>query len=201
MKDSLVKDRLVCGITDNVTRERLLREEDLTLEKAVKICKAAELVRERSKELSATAAATVHAVRPTKKPNQRSWGAKKQTSTKQHTGNERSGDASGKKQGQTEERARKHHCRRCDTWHVSGQCPAWGQICGRCKGKNHYAKCCLTRPSRVDTVTDDQEDTEGFDLDSVSVTVDSVKAERDDWICPLLVNGSIVPVKLDTGHR
>ena len=64
LKDSLVKDRLVCGIADNVTRERLLREDDLTLEKAVKVCKAAELVKERSKELhpTPTSTTTVHAV-------------------------------------------------------------------------------------------------------------------------------------------
>ena len=43
LQDSLVKDRLVFGISDNATRERLLGEEGLTLEKAVKICKAAEL--------------------------------------------------------------------------------------------------------------------------------------------------------------
>ena len=33
LQDSLVKERLVCGIIENMTRERQLREEDLTLEK------------------------------------------------------------------------------------------------------------------------------------------------------------------------
>jgi len=108
-----VKDRLVCGITDNVTRERLLREEDLTRERAEKICNAAELVKERSKELSTTGAATVHAVLPTKKPR----GTKKQQTAKQHTDKEKSVDASAKKQGSPDDRARKHHCRQCDTWH------------------------------------------------------------------------------------
>ena len=32
LKDSFVKDRIVCGIYDNVLRERLLRETELTLE-------------------------------------------------------------------------------------------------------------------------------------------------------------------------
>lgn len=38
--DSLIKDRLVCGISNIGIRERLLREPELTLEKAVEICQA-----------------------------------------------------------------------------------------------------------------------------------------------------------------
>lgn len=38
LKDSLVKDRIVCGILDNGLKERLLREQDLTLDKAVNMC-------------------------------------------------------------------------------------------------------------------------------------------------------------------
>lgn len=38
--DSLIKDRLICGITNVGIRERLLRESDLTLEKAMDICRA-----------------------------------------------------------------------------------------------------------------------------------------------------------------
>jgi hypothetical protein len=37
LKDSLVKDRIVCGILDNGLKERLLREQDLTLDKAVNV--------------------------------------------------------------------------------------------------------------------------------------------------------------------
>ena len=41
--ESLEKDRLVCGVLGSRLRERLLREIDLMLEKAVAICKASEL--------------------------------------------------------------------------------------------------------------------------------------------------------------
>ncbi len=41
LRDSLVRDRIVCGIPDNGLRERLLHEPALTLEKAVNMCKAA----------------------------------------------------------------------------------------------------------------------------------------------------------------
>ena len=41
-KDSLIRDRIVLGVTDNHVRERLLRVPDLTLEKALEISRAAE---------------------------------------------------------------------------------------------------------------------------------------------------------------
>lgn len=37
---SLIRDRIVCGIRDDTVRARLLREADLTLAKAVDICRA-----------------------------------------------------------------------------------------------------------------------------------------------------------------
>ena len=42
-KDSLIRDRIVCGIRCDKTRSRLLRESDLTLQRAVDIlCRANE---------------------------------------------------------------------------------------------------------------------------------------------------------------
>ncbi|TRY73712.1 hypothetical protein TCAL_13892 [Tigriopus californicus] len=41
-EDDLMCDRIVCGIMSDTTRHRLLAEQDLTLEKAVKICQAEE---------------------------------------------------------------------------------------------------------------------------------------------------------------
>ncbi|XP_051920030.1 uncharacterized protein LOC127599857 [Hippocampus zosterae] len=49
LKDSLIKDRIVCGTNDSGLRERLLREENLTLDKCLKICRASEPSRENCK--------------------------------------------------------------------------------------------------------------------------------------------------------
>lgn len=43
LKDSLIRDRIVCGIRDGELKNRLLRESDLTLDRCIDICKAAEL--------------------------------------------------------------------------------------------------------------------------------------------------------------
>lgn len=132
LQDSLVKDRLVCGIIDNTTRERLLREEDLTLEKAVKVCKAAELVKERSRELQASSS-VIHTVnkngsarpktqRVSTKAQAQATGRAYQQSTARGTTSQ-----ANKGHGELSQRVKeKHHCRRCDNWHVSGKCPAYG---------------------------------------------------------------------------
>ena len=43
--DELIRDRIVCGIDSTQTRERLLRNTELTLEKAVTFCRAVETSR------------------------------------------------------------------------------------------------------------------------------------------------------------
>lgn len=52
LKDSLIKDRIVCGINNDQVRERLLREGDLTLERAVEICRAAEASKQQLRALA-----------------------------------------------------------------------------------------------------------------------------------------------------
>ena len=49
IKDSLIRDQIVVGINDPKLRERLLRETDLTLEKAIKLCRITEQSKEQSK--------------------------------------------------------------------------------------------------------------------------------------------------------
>ena len=56
---SLIRDRIVCGITDSTVRARLLREPYLDLQKAILICRAAESANETIKEFNAVQDETV----------------------------------------------------------------------------------------------------------------------------------------------
>ena len=51
LKNDLMVDRIVCGIQSDTVRKLLLRTEDLTLDKAVKICQIHELSETRVQEL------------------------------------------------------------------------------------------------------------------------------------------------------
>ena len=65
LRDGLIRDRIVCGVRDDGIRARLLREGDLTLQKALDVCRASELSSSQVKMLN-SGASEVHAVK--KKP-------------------------------------------------------------------------------------------------------------------------------------
>ncbi len=58
LTDKLIRDRLVCGIDNDSVRRVLLRESDLTLAKAIKICQISELTEQHTKVLAAPRSAT-----------------------------------------------------------------------------------------------------------------------------------------------
>ena len=102
----------------------MLRETDLTLAGAMKICNANELAQqhakafgEHSKEQDCAAVATV------------SGRTQRYTTSK------------NEQQNNTE----KYMCKRCGSQHAPKQCPANGKVCNQCKGKNHYAKQCFAK--------------------------------------------------------
>ena len=51
LKDSLVRDRIICGIQDRQFREELLKISDLDLQRCLSVCRAAELSETRTKTL------------------------------------------------------------------------------------------------------------------------------------------------------
>jgi hypothetical protein len=50
LTDSIIKDRIVEGINNDSTRARLLREKNLSLERCIEVCKAAEVADEYMKK-------------------------------------------------------------------------------------------------------------------------------------------------------
>ena len=75
--DTMLRDRIVFGVSDTQLKERLLRESsDLTLEKAASLCKAVKASKNQLKELHSSEMKPVHAVKskskqkPSKKPRQ-----------------------------------------------------------------------------------------------------------------------------------
>ena len=111
LKDQLIKDKIVTGIPDNALRERLLREKDLNLDKAVQMCRAAETTRAQAKELWREGAA-VHALKADGRPAKR---FPKQRTAESHVDKKESGA-----------------CRRCGDTHPPNKCPAFGKSCNNC---------------------------------------------------------------------
>lgn len=54
LEEGLIRDRIVCGVTDGKVRDRLLRADNLTLSSAVKICQASEMSSEEKQQIEET---------------------------------------------------------------------------------------------------------------------------------------------------
>lgn len=53
LKDSLIRDRIICGISDLKIQDRLLREPNLDLSKCINICNAAKIAERQTKQIMA----------------------------------------------------------------------------------------------------------------------------------------------------
>ncbi|XP_030587995.1 uncharacterized protein K02A2.6-like [Archocentrus centrarchus] len=201
----MIRDQIVFGTNEKKLRERLLRESDLTLAEAVKICQAAELARCQMQTFQGPVLGEKHqqngvvnAVAP--KRTQRS---KFNDSADRNKMNNKGMFA----------------CKRCGEKHEARRCPAFGKRCMKCKGLNHFTKMCFSKGKEqsVHTVQEDIDDSdnlsETFFIKTVShgenVTVQSLAdvsqmvnvAANDKWTVPLLVNGTVVTFKIDTGAK
>ena len=120
ISESLVKDRLVCGVLESRLRERLLREMDLTLEKAVAICKASELSQFQLKELESGSTSTAGDLDAVRK------------------GSKRTGDWQFIRD-----------CPKCGRNHPERRCPAFTRNCLKCGLRGHFASKCKANEAQV----------------------------------------------------
>ena len=67
LKDDLLRDRIVCGVRENVIRRKLLQESGLTLSKCVDICRANEATAAQLKALRRANSLNKKQTRSTKK--------------------------------------------------------------------------------------------------------------------------------------
>ena len=186
LKDRMIMTQIVCGLADNFLREKLLRETDLTLDKCITMCKAAEIVQAQASELNLDKPVKVHAVKTHKvspgkpavkpKPFQKGRSPKRRTAPR---------NPSTKPQ---------QKCPRCGYNHLPDRyCPAIGKTCAKCQGRDHFAQQCQTR--KVNLVDTDPSP-DDFVINSVTM-VNAVECDSD-WVEPLIINGQVLPVKLDS---
>ena len=143
VEESMVRDRIVVGLTDDTTRRKLLQIRDLTLDKAIDVCKASEAAAKQLRVI--TNAEQIQPLHTSKRA------------------------PSGRTTGTVGEQRREIKCKFCDRVHEPRKdaCPAYGsygKTCRRCKGKNHFESACLsttkkhkpTKRSEVHQLDDDE---------------------------------------------
>lgn len=133
LRESLVKDMFIVGITNGNIKERLLQEEDINLEKTIKIAKAIELTQIQARSMN--------------KGNEVAIGKVEKTQQKKFEENKRSKSAfSQNKEPSHSQSNRNPHtnftCRRCGQVHRF-KCPAQIVKYNACHKIGHFAKCCF----------------------------------------------------------
>ena len=120
LQDSLIKDRIVYGILDDRIREQLLRTADLTLDKAIETCQAAEQSRTQLAELAGKSSSPrdIHGLDLGGTGN---WKRKQTRNT---------GPSQGKPDFPSNHQHAQSGCGNCGTIHMPRQCPAFGKGSG-----------------------------------------------------------------------
>lgn len=208
LRDSLIKDKIVCGIKDSNLRTKLLREDQLTLKRCVEICQASEL-----SELQ------VKTVENESKINAIKYREDKQKVREKNI-REKDNDKRGWMEGETKDggaatgyyrrggkqyrgfKRQTNGCIRCGQKHQLRECPAYNKICSNCGKLGHFATVCLSKAINMIDIQNES----NSDSDENTLFLNSIKENNKnkkvtlDWVEEIKVNkNKTLKVKLDSG--
>ena len=171
LTDGLIRDRIVCGLSNMKLQERLLREPELTLDRAIHLCKADEDIRKQTDEIQKHAIQTdakVGSVKVKQKYKNRSHNNQARNSSQYE-------QKFKSKYSKKNKESKSKSCTYCGKIHERGPCPAYGKACSACGRLNHFAAVCLTS-KRVKTVHVENE-SESTESEDNEFFIGSVKVE------------------------
>ncbi|XP_022783269.1 uncharacterized protein K02A2.6-like [Stylophora pistillata] len=126
--DDMLRDKFVFSIRDLQVKEGLLRDEKLTLEKAISMARSSEASKE---QIEAMGPMEQNNANPTVNEIRAGGGDRLKKNPSR-----RSGSGSGSRKGK---------CRFCGSSHSWGSCPAFGKTCDHCQKKDHFVNVCRKR--------------------------------------------------------
>ena len=180
MKDELIRYRLVVGIRDNVLSERLQMEPELTLDKAKRLIRQREAVKEQQETVrnrnKEGLVDTVARQGPRRKLPAIPPAANLRTTTV---------------------------CRCCGKGsHPRNLCPAKEAQCFRCNRRGHFSSQCLSTTVASTTRNLQELTTETSMADNSTIEVaylDTLDGSKKVWEVEVYVKGKAVTFKVDTG--
>lgn len=193
LHESLLRDKIVCGIVNNTVRDRLLRTDDLSLSKAIQICQAAEMSKEESQCIDGVSAGVqVNAV---------------QTGSSARGGRRARGRRGAGAAGPRPARMQRSTCELCGSgWcHGGERCPARNAKCYVCEKKGHFSRVCEQKKAirkvlnlSVETVNSDDSGDELFFVNTLEEDKQQCKSSME-WIEVVKCQGINISLKIDTG--
>lgn len=124
----MLRDRIIVGIRDHRTQQKLLEVKELTLDRAVDICRSAEMSKEHAKVLA-------------KQPDSAGVDAVQARQPYRHS-QQRQQHENKAKYSEFKNNNVSYLCKKCNTRHGPRSCPAYGEICSNCNKPNHFKVGC-----------------------------------------------------------
>ena len=184
--DEILRDRIVLGIRDDKVRERLLRYNELTLQKAVDLVKAAEQTEHQVKLMRGGESSVVNALR--------------KHHAKMPINDKRKSPKWSPQAAQQQRQVSRTDCGACGRQHGKRECPAFGQKCRKCGKMNHFQAQCRSKKN-VATLQEASDDDE-FQISSIS---DDTRPRANKALVTLHVNSrkqkNAVRFQVDTGSE
>ncbi|XP_048586619.1 uncharacterized protein K02A2.6-like [Nematostella vectensis] len=213
LKDSLIRDRIVIGTTDESGRERLLRERPVpSLNKVVESLRAAEISRTHRQAISgkpySNQAETIHHT-DKRQPNRRNNQRKGRGNNGNNGGQQKT---NGNKRRQTQDcrppAPGSHNSSTSCHWcgkkadHVKKDCPAKDAKCRNCGKTGHYAVVCRSN-KQVHEVNREEEGSyqEDYYLDDCYFMGEVSTPNDEFWSAEVLINHNPCTLKLDSGSK
>ena len=185
LEDQLIRDRIVCGIKSEEVKQRLLRTENLTLDKAIAICRADEQSKKHAQYLSdEVTSEPVHSLQF------RSHSGKAKTNRSPQRESQRQAP-------NVDQPLSGRQCEKCGTKHPKKWCPAYGKQCHSCGKHNHFAKQCKSK--KVQTLAQTTE-TDTLFIDAITKG-NYTEIKSDECFSTLNIHGTPVKFKIDTGSQ
>ena len=148
LTDSIIRDRIICGIRDETTRQKLLQIRKLDLAKAIDICRSSETAQRHLRDMRPSAAAEVSQVKTSSSRHHPTRPTRQLRSTTPFRGRAQS----ERSQSRTPQQARQ--CKFCNKAHEFKKtlCPAYNKKCNLCQEMNHFSRQCgMPRQARQET--------------------------------------------------
>ena len=133
LADELIRDRIVMGIRNDHIRKQLLKEHELSLQKAMRICQ----LNEHASVLSGAGNVTTEASEDVN----RVYGSRAYDKTQTRSQSRQLGTPRPTRATQPSTKRPTINCKFCGRQHESKKelCPAWGQQCNACNKINHFS--------------------------------------------------------------